>query len=80
MSDPDSANTFYSDSELESRWKRKSGYLAELRAQGRGPRFNRLSPRVVRYRGDHVREFEEANTFASNAEAMAAVGDDPEAA
>ena len=70
MSDP--TNTFFSDADLESRWGRKRGYCAELRAQGRGPRFTRLSPRVVRYRLDHVREYEESNTFQSNAEAMAA--------
>ena len=79
MTDP--KNTFYSDAQLEARWGRKPGYLAELRAQGRGPRFTRLSPRVVRYSGDHVQEYEEANTFSSNAEAMAAAdGDPPEAA
>jgi hypothetical protein len=78
MTDP--KNTFLSDAQLESKWGRKPGYLAELRAQGRGPRFIRLSPRVVRYRGDHIEEYEEANTFTSNAEAMAAADDGPEAA
>jgi hypothetical protein len=75
-------NTFLTEPQLDVRWGRKRGYCAELRAQGRGPRFTRLSPRVVRYRLDHVQEYEERNTFASNAEAMA-VGDDdspPEAA
>lgn len=70
MSDP--KNTFWTDSELEARWRRKPGYLSELRAQGRGPKFTRLSPRVVVYRGDHVEAYEEANTFGSNAEAIVA--------
>lgn len=79
MSDP--RNTFLSDPELEARWGRKPGYCAELRAQGRGPKFTRLSPRVVRYRLDHVLEYEERNVFASNAEALVAADDDsPEAA
>jgi hypothetical protein len=78
MSDP--RNTFYCDAELEAKWKRKRGYMAELRAQGRGPKFTQLSPRVVRYRGDHVEEYEEANVFTSRAESLVAADDDPEAA
>ena len=74
--------TFYSDAQLEARWGRSKGYMAELRAKGRGPKFTKLSERVVRYRGDHVEEYEEQNVFASNAEAMAADDGDfpPEAA
>ena len=41
MDDP--KNTFFTDSQLEARWHRKRGYLAELRAGGKGPRFIRLS-------------------------------------
>ena len=78
MTDPD--NTFQSDADLDRRWNRKPGYAAELRAQGRGPRFVRLSPRVVRYRLSDVLEYERRQTFASNAEAMVAEGDPPEAA
>ena len=79
MDDP--KNTFFTNSQLEARWHRKRGYLAELRAGGKGPRFIRLSARVVVHRGDHVQEYEESHTFASNAEAMAAAdGDPPEAA
>lgn len=81
MSDP--RNTFYSDAQLEARWGKGKGYMAELRAQGRGPKFIQLSPRVVRYRGDHVEEYEERNVFASRAELLVAAGDDdlpPEAA
>ena len=77
MTDP--KNTFWTDSQLEARWRRKPGYLAELRAKGIGPKFIRLSPRVVVHRGDHIEEYEETHTFASNAEAMAAAnGDSPE--
>jgi hypothetical protein len=42
--------------------------------------FTKLSPRVVRYRLDHVLEYEERNVFASNAEALVAADDSPEAA
>jgi hypothetical protein len=69
------SNVFLNDGELEDRWRRKSGYVAELRAQGRGPAFVKLSPRVVRYRLSDVIAYEQRNTFASNAEAIAA-GDD----
>jgi len=76
MSGP--ADEFLTDAELEARWKRKRGYVAELRAQGRGPKFVRLSPRVVVHRRSDVEEYEAGNTFSSNAEAMAnADGDFP---
>ena len=77
---PDPSNTFLSDTEVEVRWGRKSGYMVEQRAQGRGPKFVRLSPRVVRYRLADLLEYEQRNTFTSNAEAMAAADNDPPAA
>jgi hypothetical protein len=74
-------DSFLSDADLDSRWQRKHGYAAELRAKGRGPRHVRLSPRVVRYRLSDVIEYERRLTFSSNAEAMvASSGDPPEAA
>ena len=72
MTDPD--NTFLSDADLDSRWNRRPGYCAELRAQGRGPRFVKLSKRVTRYRLSDVVEYERRHTFASSAEAMAVGG------
>ena len=75
MQDP--SNTFLSDAEVEDRWGRKRGYMVEQRAQSRGPKFVRLSPRVVRYRLADLLAFEQRNTFASNAEAMAAADDGP---
>jgi hypothetical protein len=77
----DQFEPLWSDAELEAHWGKKPSYMAEQRAQGRGPAFIKLSPRVIRYRPSVIREYEERNTFASNAEAMAAADDDsPEAA
>jgi hypothetical protein len=80
MSDPH--NTFLIDPEVEARWRRKDGYCSELRAQGRGPKFVRVSPRVVMYRLSDLLEYEASNTFSSNAEAMVNADGDfpPEAA
>jgi hypothetical protein len=75
VSDP--SNTFLSDTEVEIRWRRKSGYMVEQRARGGGPKFVRLSPRVVRYRLADLLEYEQRNTFSSNAEAMVAADDGP---
>lgn len=75
MSDP--ANTFLTEQELERRWGRKRGYCAEQRAQGRGPQFVRLSPRVVAYRVSDVVAFEQRHTYQSSAAAAAAGDDDP---
>jgi hypothetical protein len=68
------------DAEIEALWKRKPGYLAELRSQGKGPPFIKLSPRVIRYRPSAIREYEEQNTFVSNAMALAAEEDPSEVA
>jgi hypothetical protein len=73
-SDPD--NTFLSDAQLEARWGRKPGYCAELRSRGAGPKFVRLSPRVIRYRLSAVQEHEQTNTFRSTAELLAADDND----
>jgi hypothetical protein len=79
VSDP--FHTFLTDSEVEARWRRKRGYLAELRTQGRGPRFVRLSPRALVHRLSDIIEFEQSNTFDSNAAALVAADDNsPEAA
>jgi hypothetical protein len=80
MSDP--TDVFLTDADIEARWRRKPGYCAEQRAQGRGPKFVRLSPRVLVHRLSDVIEFEARNTFASPAEAMVASDGDfpPEAA
>ncbi len=78
----DPRNTFLTEPQLDVRWGRKPGYAAELRARGKGPKFTRISARVVTYRLDHVQRHEENHTYSSNAEALAA-GDndgDPEAA
>ena len=75
-------DTLWSDAQLEERWNRKRGYCAELRARGAGPRFIRLSPRVIRYKYSDIIEYEENHTYSSSAEALAADDGDfpPEAA
>lgn len=78
MDDP--RNTFLTGPQLDDRWRRRPGYSVELRAQGKGPRFVRLSDRVLVYRLSDVIEYEERNTFASNAEELMADGNSPEAA
>jgi hypothetical protein len=70
MTDP--SNALLSPAELATRWGRTSEYLADLRAKGAGPRFIRLSERVIRYKLGAIVAYEEANAFVSNAEAMAA--------
>jgi hypothetical protein len=70
----DTSNVLLSPAELAMRWGRTSEYLADLRAKGTGPRFIRLSERVIRYKLGEIVAYEEANAFASNAEAMAADG------
>jgi hypothetical protein len=75
-------DTLWTDAQVEQRWNRKPGYCSELRARGAGPRFVRLSARAIRYRFSDIVEFEQRNTFQSNAEVLAAGGSngDPEAA
>ena len=46
----DSAEIFLTESQVEDRWEAARGYCAELRRQGTGPPFVRLSPRCLRYR------------------------------
>ena len=50
--------------------------MAELRAQGRGPKFTPIVSEGVRYRGDHVEEYGERNVFASRARSLVAADDD----
>jgi hypothetical protein len=52
---------FLAPDELEARWGAVAGYTSELRSRGDGPRFVRLSPRVIRYPLSEVRFYELAN-------------------
>ncbi len=45
------------------------GALATMRFEGRGPRFLKISARVVRYRESDVNEWLDARTFQSTAQA-----------
>jgi hypothetical protein len=75
----DPANVFLSESQVEARWGAKKGYCAELRAQGIGPKFVRLSPRMVRYRPPDLLKYENDRTFASNAEELVRANEPEEA-
>jgi hypothetical protein len=68
----DLSNVLLAPADLAMRWGRTPEYLADLRAKGAGPRFVRLSERVIRYKLGDILAYEEANAFASTGEAMAA--------
>ena len=71
-SDFDPDETLLTDAQVEKRWHAKDGYMGELRAQGKGPKHIRLSPRIVRYHPRVIKAYEQSREFASNAEAEAA--------
>jgi hypothetical protein len=68
----DPTNVFLTESQLDERHHAKKGHSAEQRNQGKGPKFLRLSPRMIRYRLSDVLEFEAAHTFKSTAEELEA--------
>jgi hypothetical protein len=70
----DDDDAFVSDAEVEEKWRVKPGYCQELRASGRGPKYYRLSPRVLRYRRGDLREFEDSRAFLSLADELARDG------
>jgi hypothetical protein len=78
MAPADPSNVFLSESQVEERWGASKGYCAELRAQGNGPKFVRLSPRMVRYRLAVIAEYERNRTFASNAEELVERNEEPQ--
>jgi hypothetical protein len=55
----------------DERWHTKPGYMSDLRRRGLGPRFLRLSTRVVRYRPEDVLAYEEQQGFHSIAASLA---------
>jgi hypothetical protein len=59
------------DPAVEKRWGKKPGFMSDLRARGKGPRFLRLSARTVRYRPEDVLAYEEQQEFGSIAASMA---------
>jgi hypothetical protein len=61
----------WDDPYIEKRWKKKPGFMSDLRKEGRGPRFLRLSPRTVRYRPPDVRAYEDQQEFQNTAESLA---------
>jgi hypothetical protein len=64
-------DVFVSDSEVEKRWKVKAGYCQMPRGAGGGPKYYRLSPRVLRYKLGDIIEFENSREFASLADELA---------
>lgn len=43
-------------------------FLEKLRKKGGGPRFNRLSPKIITYKRRHLIEFQESKAFTSTSE------------
>jgi hypothetical protein len=52
------------DKDIEERWKKRPGYMSDLRRRGLGPVFTRLGPRCIRYRAEDVRRYEDAQLGA----------------
>jgi hypothetical protein len=64
-------DVLWDDRDIEKRWKKKPGFMGDLRNRGLGPEFMRLSPRTVRYRPKKVIAYEEQQQFQSIAASMA---------
>jgi hypothetical protein len=69
--DDDDNSVLWDDPTIEKRWGTEPGYMSDQRKKGQGPRFLRLSARVVRYRPKDVKAYEAQQEFNSIAESMA---------
>jgi hypothetical protein len=60
----------WDDPHIEARWGKKAGFMSDMRARGKGPKFLRLSARTVRYRAEDVLAYEAAQEFGNIAESL----------
>jgi hypothetical protein len=72
---PKLAETLLTPAQLQERWGLRAWSLAEMRRQGKGPPFIRMSDRRIRYRLSDVEKFEADRLRSSVAEVIAAAPD-----